>query len=85
MKISMIAALDRNRVIGTGNGGLPWRLPRDVSHFREYTQGKHLLIGRRTYEEMLGWFSDQVPIVLTHRRDYQPTIGLAAHTVDEAV
>lgn len=85
MKITMIAAMDRNRVIGGAAGGLPWRLPRDAQHFRDYTRGKHLLLGRRTYEEMLGWFTDQTPLVLTHRRDYQPATGRAAHTVDEAV
>lgn len=85
MKITMIAALDRDRAIGTAQGGLPWRLPRDVSHFRAYTQGKHLLLGRRTYEEMTGWFTDHTPLVLTRRRDYVPPVGRAAHTVDEAV
>lgn len=85
MKITMIAALDRNRVIGTGSGGLPWRLPRDVAQFRLYTRGKTLLIGRRTFEEMRGWFTDQTPIVLSHRRDFAPVGSLAAHTVDEAV
>ena len=55
--VTLIAAMDQNRLIGTGCGGLPWSdIPRDKQHFREYTLGKNLLIGRRTFEEMQGWF-----------------------------
>lgn len=85
MKITMIAALDRNRVIGTGHGGLPWRLPRDVAQFRAYTRGKFLLLGRITHGEMTGWFTDQTPIVLSHRRDFSADGALTAHSIEEAV
>lgn len=60
----MIAAMTADHVIGTGNG-IPWHLPRDQVHFRAYTAGKAMLLGRRTYEEMIGWFTTQTPIVLT--------------------
>ena len=80
MKLSMISAMAHGRVIGTGHGGIPWHLPRDVKHFREYTQGKHLLLGRRTFEEMLGWFTDHPPIVLTHNTNYDPEVGSVAQT-----
>lgn len=72
MKISLIAALDRNRVIGSDAGGLPWSLPRDKAHFRSYTEGHWLLIGRTTYEEMGGWFTTQRPIILTTDESYEP-------------
>lgn len=67
----MIAALARGGVIGTGDG-IPWELPRDRQHFRAYTAGKVMLLGRRTFEEMDGWFTTQRPIVLTRREDYRP-------------
>ncbi len=85
MKISMIAALDRHRVIGTGQGGVPWQLPRDVRHFRTYTEGKYLLIGRKTCEEMDGWFTNHRPILLTRGSGSAPNRGLVAHSVDEAI
>ena len=71
MKVSMIAAMDENRLIGSGSG-IPWHLPRDQRHFRAYTAGKALLLGRRTFEEMLGWFTDQRPIVLSRDTTYAP-------------
>lgn len=82
----MIAAMDRHRVIGYPEGGLPWRLPEDVRRFRAYTEGKHLLLGRRTFQEMTGWFSTHFPIVLTHERGFETSgPGRVAHTVEEAV
>ncbi|HUF62000.1 MAG TPA: dihydrofolate reductase [Verrucomicrobiales bacterium] len=75
MTVSLIAALDRNRVIGSRSGGLPWRLPRDVEHFRRCTAGKPVAAGRRTFEEMRGWFGDRLPIVLTRNPDYVASDG----------
>jgi dihydrofolate reductase len=72
MQVSLIAALDRGRLMGSAAGHLPWRLPRDVAHFRETTAGKWLLIGRRTYEEMDGWFTNQTPLVLSRDAGYVP-------------
>ncbi|TJY61031.1 type 3 dihydrofolate reductase [Sinimarinibacterium sp. CAU 1509] len=46
--LSLIAALDRNRVIGR-NGDLPWRLPDDLRHFKRLTRGKTVLMGRKTW------------------------------------
>lgn len=71
MKISMIAAHDSNRLIGS-HSRIPWHLPRDQQHFRAYTANKSLLLGRRTCDEMLGWFSDHRPIVLTRNANYAP-------------
>ena len=67
----MIAALDENRLIGAGSG-IPWQLPRDSRHFRDYTEGKAMLLGRRTFEEMAGWFTTQRPLVMTRSADYAP-------------
>lgn len=85
MHVTMISAMDRNRVIGTGNGGIPWHLPRDTQYFREFTDDKHLLLGRRTFEEMSGWFTNQTPIVLTRDTDYTAEPGFVAHHVEEAI
>ena len=85
MKVSMIAAMDRSRLIGNAEGGIPWRLPRDTQHFRDYTAGKHMLLGRKTISEMEGWFTDQTPIVLTHAPPPNFPWPRVAHSVEEAV
>lgn len=51
MKISLIAAMDKNRLIGAGNG-LPWHLPADFKHFKAVTMGKPVIMGRKTYESI---------------------------------
>ncbi|MDF1752525.1 MAG: dihydrofolate reductase [Verrucomicrobiales bacterium] len=85
MKVSLIAAVSDNGVIGTGEGGIPWELPRDARHFREYTAGKWMLLGRKTYEEMEGWFRDQTPLVMTRQSDYSLPQGYAVSSVEEAI
>lgn len=49
--ISLVVAHSRNRVIGR-DGGLPWRLPGDMRHFRELTRGHAVLMGRRTFQSL---------------------------------
>jgi len=47
MKLSLIAALDRNRAIGR-DGAMPWHLPDDLKRFKQLTLGKPILMGRKT-------------------------------------
>ena len=49
------------------------------------TRGQWLLIGRTTYEEMLGWFEDRHPLVLTRNTAFIPTVGEPVACVDEAL
>ena len=51
MRLSIIAAMERNRLIGR-NGTLPWRLSADLKHFKEITMGKPVIMGRKTHESI---------------------------------
>jgi len=81
----MISAYAENRVIGGKNGGIPWHLPRDSTHFCGYTQNKYMLLGRRTYSEMTGWFTTQKPIVLTRNGSFANGDVLVAASVPDAI
>jgi hypothetical protein len=81
--ITLIAVLSEDGFISSGTG-VPWDLPADKAHFRAYTAGKWLLLGRKTYEEMLGWFRDHTPLVLTRQEDYTPPVGRCVGTLAEA-
>jgi dihydrofolate reductase len=72
MTVSLIVAMGRDLVLGAAEGGIPWDLPRDREHFRAYTAGKWLLLGRLTYQEMDGWFGDRRPIVLSRASGWRP-------------
>lgn len=51
MKISMIAAMAKGRVIGKDNT-MPWHLPADFAWFKRNTLGKPIIMGRKTYESI---------------------------------
>jgi dihydrofolate reductase len=51
MRISMIAAMAKNRVIGLENN-MPWHLPADLQHFKAITLGKPVVMGRKTFESI---------------------------------
>lgn len=51
MIISLIVAASENDVIGKNNA-LPWHLPDELKYFRSVTQGKVVLMGRKTYESI---------------------------------
>ncbi len=70
MKISLIVAISENGIIGKHGGGIPWKLKWDAEHFRSFTAGKWMLLGRKTYLEMEGWFTSQTPVVLTSQSDF---------------
>jgi dihydrofolate reductase len=75
--VSLIAALDTDHAIGLDRGGLPWHLPDEAAQFRAACAGQWLLVGRRTYQEMTGWFQpDHRVLVLTS----QPLASLPATT-----
>ncbi|MEX0601733.1 MAG: dihydrofolate reductase [Bacteroidota bacterium] len=64
MKLIIIAALARNRVIGSG-GKLPWHLPDDLKRFKRLTTGHTILMGRKTYESLGKALPDRRNVVLT--------------------
>lgn len=49
MRLTLIAACDRNGTIGRSRG-VPWHIPSDLKYFRERTMGHPLLVGRVTWE-----------------------------------
>ncbi|WP_063768731.1 dihydrofolate reductase [Verrucomicrobium sp. BvORR034] len=84
-ELTLIAAVDENLLLATAQG-IPWKLPDDVAHFRAYCAGKWLLLGRRTFEEMTGWFKpDQHPLVLTSACGYDPKPGSGVASVPQAL
>ena len=47
-----IIAMAKNRVIGK-NGGLPWpNIKEDFKHFKEFTMGKTLIVGKNTFDTL---------------------------------
>jgi dihydrofolate reductase len=50
--ISMIFAIDPNKLLGKGND-LPWNYPADLKYFKEMTLNKTVLMGLETFQSIL--------------------------------
>ncbi|TMV47232.1 dihydrofolate reductase [Paenibacillus mesophilus] len=82
--VSMIVAMDRNRVIGRNNK-LPWRLPADLAFFKKTTMGHPVIMGRKTYESIGRPLPGRTNIILTRDPSYSAEGCEVAHTVEEAL
>ncbi|MDQ7005416.1 MAG: dihydrofolate reductase [Ghiorsea sp.] len=68
--ISLIWAMDKNRLIGVNNQ-MPWAisdLPADMAWFRRHTLGKAVLMGRKTYESMGKPLPNRRNIILSRQK-----------------
>lgn len=78
MRINLIYAQAANGVIGRHNA-IPWHLPEDLAHFKHYTQGCPVIMGRATWHSLPPRFRPlpgRLNIVLT--RDGRSARQLAA-------
>jgi len=84
MKISLVAAMAENRVIGRDND-IPWHLPEDLRRFKARTHGHWVIMGRRTFESLGKPLPGRTTIVLTSRADFRPEGVRVAASLDEAL
>jgi len=86
MKLILIAALTKNRVIGK-NGAVPWDIPEDIQRFKQLTLGHAVLMGRRTFDTLSEPLTDRRNVVLTSREipgvETYPTIAGALQALQE--
>jgi dihydrofolate reductase len=86
-KLSIVVAMDKNRLIGADNG-LPWRLPDDMGWFVEKTMGKPVIMGRKTYESIPLKFrplKGRHNIVLTRNHCYEASGATAVSSIAAAL
>lgn len=84
MRISLIAALTPDHVIGRDNA-LPWRIPSELREFRRITMGKPIIMGRRNHESIGRPLPGRRNIILSRDRDYAAEGCLVAQDIDSAL
>jgi dihydrofolate reductase len=84
MTVSLIVAVSSNGVIGR-DGGLPWHLPADLKHFKRTTIGHHLIIGRRTWDEVGKPLPGRTMVVVTRSRSFAPGGAQVVRSVEQAL
>ncbi len=87
MKISMIAAMGRNRVIGKDND-IPWHLPDDFQYFKNTTEGHYVLMGRKNFESLPPRFKplpNRPNVVITRNPSYQAPGATVVTSLENAL
>lgn len=82
-KISMIAAMANDRIIGADNA-MPWHLPADLKHFKKITMGKPVVMGRKTYKS-IGKALPNRPNIVISRSQFTCDDALVVKGIDEAL
>jgi len=70
MKVSLIAAVADNGVIGRG-GQLPWHLAADLKRFKQLTMGHTIVMGRKTWESIGRPLPGRRMVVITRQHGYR--------------
>ncbi|MPT47195.1 MAG: dihydrofolate reductase [Sphingobium sp.] len=83
-EIILILARSDNGMIGR-DGKLPWHLPADLRHFKALTQGRPMIMGRKTFDSLPGLLDGRRHIVLTRNADWQEEGVEIATTAAEAI
>lgn len=87
MKISMIAAVAENGVIGKDND-LVWHLPDDMKYFVDKTRGRHVIMGRKNYQSIPEKFRplpNRPNIVLTRQSNFEAKGCIVLNTLEDAL
>lgn len=84
MKISLIVAQSKNRVIGKDNH-MPWHLPADLKHFKHITMGKPIIMGRKTFDSIGKPLPGRRNIVISRDKNLQIPGCEVFHSIEEAL
>jgi dihydrofolate reductase len=84
MRISLIAAMAKNRVIGR-QGDIPWKIPGEQKLFKKITLGHAVIMGRKTFESLDQPLRDRSNIIVTRQKDYRAKGCLVAHDLADAI
>ena len=87
MKVSLVAAVARDGVIGRDNT-IPWRIPEDAQRFRALTIGHPVVMGRRTWDSLPVRFRPlpgRRNVVVTRNRAWHPDGAERAGSLADAL
>jgi len=91
MTISIIVAVDEGNGIGK-DGGIPWFFSEDMKFFARTTKGGTCIMGRKTYESMVGRVGNEEAllkgrqsIVVTRNRAIVPVGAESVSSLSEAI
>ena len=84
MKITLVAAIASNNVIGKENS-LPWNIPEDLKRFKQMTSGNTILMGRKTFDSIGRPLPNRQNIVMTKDENFKKEGIKVINDFDEAL
>jgi dihydrofolate reductase len=82
--LSLIWAMDENRLIGNNNA-LPWYLPADLAFFKRTTMGKPIIMGRKTFDSIGRPLPGRQNIIITRDSAFTAEGCGIANSIEEAM
>lgn len=83
-KISIIAAIGKNRELGKKNK-LLWHIPDDLPRFKKLTLGHPIIMGRKTFESIGRPLPNRTNIVVTRDSSYEVEGATIVHSIEKAI
>ena len=83
-KVTLIAAIDENSVLGKDNQ-LIWHLPEDLKRFKRLTTGHAIIMGRKTFESLPKALPNRHNIVVTRNQNYSKEGVTVCHSLEAAI
>ena len=84
MKIAIIVAAAKDRVIGHGNT-IPWHSPADLQYFKRTTMGAPVIMGRKTYDSLkIKPLPGRQNIIVTRDEEYKCEDCDVVHSLEAA-
>lgn len=82
--ISLLYAMDKNRLIGSNNQ-LPWHLPQDLAYFKRITLNHKIVMGRKTFDSIGRPLPKRENIIITRDNQFACSGCTILHSIDEIV
>lgn len=87
MIVSIIVAASTNNVIGKDND-LIWHMPNDMNFFKETTQARHVIMGRKNFESIPHKFRplpNRTNIIVTRDVNYKAEDVLVVNSLEDGI
>ncbi len=83
-KISLIAAIGKNRELGYKNQ-LLWKIPDDLKRFKALTLGHTVVMGRKTFESIGRPLPNRTNIIITRDQSFSAPGCTIVHSLNGAI
>ena len=83
-QVTLVVAVADNGIIGA-RGGMPWHPPADLSHFKQVTLGKPVLMGRLTWDSIGRPLPGRRNLVLTSDPEWRAEGAERVSSLDQAL